>query len=59
MGLAKATAWRFMLAYNGNSISEGPVTRAQMFALLKQITGTMDGATNGRAKISISCSLLR
>jgi hypothetical protein len=53
----KATAWRYEVLCEGKSITEHPVTQAQMLGQLKNLTTSMANAKNGRAKITIECSL--
>jgi hypothetical protein len=54
---AKATAWRYQVNCNGASPSEAPVNQATMLAQIKSMTSSMANAKNGKARITIDCTL--
>ncbi len=53
---ARTSMWRYQVACNGASPSEGPVTHAEMLRQVKALTTNMSVAKNGKARITIDCT---
>ncbi len=53
----RTSLWRYHVNCNGASPSEKPVNQAEMIRQIKTLTTNMSVAKNGKARITIDCTL--